>query len=62
MTAGGARIMMLLFNVDPYAETQLDLTDGWYSVRAVIDEPLAALVSDGKILIGKQPVQHVKLC
>ena len=34
---------------------QLELTDGWYCVWAVLDKPLSQLVRSGKIGVGKRP-------
>lgn len=36
--------------------TVIELTDGWYSVNAVLDAPLTNLLSKGKIFEG------LKLC
>ena len=43
---------MLDNNASRAAETHLELTDGWYSIRTVIDAPLAALIAEGRIQIG----------
>lgn len=43
--------------MDPLvAETHLELTDGWYSIRTVVDEALAAVVEEGKIQLGERYV------
>ena len=47
----------------PAAETggggpQLELTDGWYCVRAVLDNPLSLLMRSGKIGLGECPRQQ----
>lgn len=34
------------------SETHLELTDGWYSIRTVVDSPLAELVAENKIQLG----------
>lgn len=31
---------------------ELELTDGWYGIRAVLDAPLSRYVSRGKIFVG----------
>lgn len=35
------------------SEVVLQLTDGWYAVRAFVDDPLAELVRRGKIFVGQ---------
>ena len=42
------------------AETQLELMDGWYSMRTAIDPALARLVAEGKLCLGKIPSLHWK--
>ena len=37
-----------------FAETHLELTDGWYSIKTVVDDALAALVSQGGLQTGEQ--------
>lgn len=31
---------------------RVELTDGWYSVRALLDPPLSALLASGRLRIG----------
>ncbi|XP_063060737.1 breast cancer type 2 susceptibility protein [Engraulis encrasicolus] len=38
--------------------TTVWLTDGWYSVRAQLDPPLAALVQRGRVRVGMKLVTH----
>ena len=32
---------------------QVEVTDGWYSVRAQLDAPLSALLARGRLRVGK---------
>ena len=32
---------------------QLQLTDGWYAVRAIVDAPMAGLIQTRQICVGK---------
>lgn len=36
----------------------LEVTDGWYSVKAVIDDALERLVHSGKLRIGYKVIVH----
>ncbi len=38
-------------------KAQLQLTDGWYAIRALVDTPLAALIQQSKICVG-ECLQH----
>jgi hypothetical protein len=33
-------------------EAQVEVTDGWYSVRAVLDEMLTGMLQDGRLRVG----------
>ncbi|CAH3115249.1 unnamed protein product, partial [Porites lobata] len=32
----------------------IELTDGWYSIRALLDRPLTRLLNDGKLVVGQK--------
>ena len=32
----------------------IEVTDGWYSVRAILDRPLTKLLHDRKIVVGQK--------
>ena len=32
----------------------IELTDGWYSIRALVDRPLTRLLNDGKLVVGQK--------
>ena len=32
----------------------IELTDGWYGIKARLDQPLTKLLIDGKIIIGQK--------
>ncbi|KAL9974012.1 hypothetical protein ACROYT_G020541 [Oculina patagonica] len=36
----------------------IEVTDGWYSIRAMLDRPLARLLHDGKIVVGQKLFVH----
>ena len=40
-------------------EVQVEVTDGWYSVRATLDPPLAELLQRGKLRIGTGPLPRL---
>ena len=32
----------------------IELTDGWYSIRTLLDRPLTRLLNDGKLVVGQK--------
>lgn len=32
----------------------MELTDGWYAIKAVLDTPLSVLVKNGRIAVGEK--------
>ena len=32
----------------------IEVTDGWYGIRAILDRPLTRLLHDGKIVVGQK--------
>ena len=32
----------------------IELTDGWYSIRVLMDRPLTRLLKDGKLVVGQK--------
>lgn len=36
----------------------VELTDGWYAIRAQLDAPLAALLQRGRLAVGQKVVLH----
>ncbi|XP_047579060.1 breast cancer type 2 susceptibility protein isoform X1 [Lutra lutra] len=36
----------------------VELTDGWYAVKAQLDPPLSALVKNGKLTVGQKIITH----
>ena len=39
-------------------QAQVQLTDGWYGVKAVLDQPLTRLVQTGQLRLGTRAIQH----
>lgn len=39
-------------------QAQVQLTDGWYGVKAVLDQPLTRLVQIGQLRLGTHAIQH----
>ncbi|XP_048197498.1 breast cancer type 2 susceptibility protein isoform X2 [Perognathus longimembris pacificus] len=38
--------------------TMLELTDGWYAVKAQLDPPLVALLKNGRLTVGQKIITH----
>lgn len=36
-------------------QAQVQLTDGWYGIRAILDMPLTRLLQKGSLQLGKHP-------
>lgn len=36
----------------------VELTDGWYAVKAQLDPPLSALVKNGRLTVGQKIIIH----
>ena len=63
-SAGHAMVLRISSVCDPgealgtaAAAPRLEVTDGWYSVRAAVDPPLAAIVRQGRLRPGKPQCQ-----
>lgn len=39
-------------------QAQVQLTDGWYGVKAVLDQPLTRLVPTGQLRLGMHAIRH----
>lgn len=37
------------------SQAQVQLTDGWYGVKAVLDQPLTGLLQAGNLKLGRSP-------
>ncbi|KAH0502499.1 Breast cancer type 2 susceptibility protein-like protein [Microtus ochrogaster] len=43
---------------DPKSVDTVELTDGWYSVKAQLDPPLVALVKSGRLTVGQKIITY----
>ncbi|XP_040607357.1 LOW QUALITY PROTEIN: breast cancer type 2 susceptibility protein [Mesocricetus auratus] len=43
---------------DPKSIDTIELTDGWYAVKAQLDPPLVALVKSGRLTVGQKIITH----
>lgn len=44
--------------VDTSKAAIVELTDGWYAVKAQLDPPLSALVQKGRLAVGQKIITH----
>ncbi|XP_073899688.1 breast cancer type 2 susceptibility protein isoform X4 [Castor canadensis] len=44
--------------VDTKNVATIELTDGWYAVKALLDPPLLALLKSGRLTVGKKIIMH----
>lgn len=44
--------------VDTSKTAIVELTDGWYAVKAQLDPPLSALVQKGRLAVGQKIITH----
>ncbi|XP_005387775.1 PREDICTED: breast cancer type 2 susceptibility protein isoform X3 [Chinchilla lanigera] len=45
-------------NADAKKVAVVELTDGWYAVKAQLDPPLSALVKNGRLAVGQKIIVH----
>ncbi|XP_037655753.1 breast cancer type 2 susceptibility protein isoform X2 [Choloepus didactylus] len=45
-------------SVDTQKVANVELTDGWYAVRAQLDPPLMALIKNGRLAVGQKIIVH----
>uniref|UniRef100_A0A2K6F2Q1 BRCA2 DNA repair associated n=1 Tax=Propithecus coquereli TaxID=379532 RepID=A0A2K6F2Q1_PROCO len=45
-------------NVDTKKVAIIELTDGWYAVKAMLDPPLSALLKNGRLTVGQKIIIH----
>lgn len=45
-------------NVDTNKMAIIELTDGWYPVKAQLDPPLFALLKNGRLFVGQKIIVH----
>lgn len=43
---------------DPKSLDSIELTDGWYAVKAQLDPPLVALVRSGRLAVGQKIITY----
>ncbi|XP_058132956.1 breast cancer type 2 susceptibility protein isoform X1 [Dasypus novemcinctus] len=45
-------------SVDPKTVANIELTDGWYALKAQLDLPLLALLKNGRLAVGQKIIMH----
>lgn len=45
-------------SADPRSLDSIELTDGWYAVKAQLDPPLVALVRSGRLAVGQKIITY----
>ncbi|XP_062957618.1 breast cancer type 2 susceptibility protein [Cynocephalus volans] len=45
-------------SVDTKTVTTIELTDGWYAIKAQLDPPLLALLKNGRLTVGQKIIIH----
>uniref|UniRef100_A0A8C9A5E9 BRCA2 DNA repair associated n=1 Tax=Prolemur simus TaxID=1328070 RepID=A0A8C9A5E9_PROSS len=45
-------------SVDTKKVAIIELTDGWYAVKALLDPPLSALLKNGRLTVGQKIITH----
>lgn len=45
-------------SVETNRAATVELTDGWYAVKAQLDPPLSALLQSGRLAVGQKVITH----